>query len=136
VELNVKKAISTHKAPIPVGPYSQAIQAGNFLFVSGQLAINPKTGKIDGITVTEQTRQVIKNLNAVLSAADFSLADIVQTTVYLSSMKYFEEFNHEYAKYFSEDFPARATVACELKVGAYVELAAVAYKETHVFDNL
>ena len=71
----------------------------------------------------------MENIKAILQAADYSLKDIVQTTVYLSSMTHFEGFNHEYAKYFQADYPARATVACELKAGALVEVSAVAYKE-------
>ena len=125
----MKKTILNQNAPKPIGPYSQAVQAGNLLFVSGQLAIDPKQGKIATAEVASQTRQVMDNIKVILEAADYGLKDVVSTTVYLASMALFEEFNHEYTKYFSGEFPARATVACELKAGALVEVSAVAYKE-------
>jgi 2-iminobutanoate/2-iminopropanoate deaminase len=106
---NMKKVVLTSNAPKPIGPYNQAIQVGNFLFVSGQLAIYPKEGKIIVENIQLQTRQVIENIRAILEAAGYSLKDVVQSTVYLSSMALFSEFNGEYAKYFESDFPARAT---------------------------
>ncbi len=115
-------------APNPLGPYSQAVQAGNFLFVSGQLAINPKDGKIIDADIELQTYQVMENVKAILEAAGYSLKDVVQSTVYLSSMSLFEEFNREYAKFFEGDFPARATVGVDLKLGALVEVSVVACK--------
>ena len=124
----MKKVIVSLDAPQPIGPYSQAVQAGNYLFVSGQLAINRKDNKLVSADITVQTRQVMENIKAILAAAQYNLKDIVQTTVYLSSMTLFEGFNHEYAKYFQTDYPARATVACELKAGALVEVSVVAYK--------
>ncbi len=124
----MKKLILSPNAPQPIGPYNQAIKADKFLFISGQLAIDPKQGKIVGTDIVTQTRQVLENISAILGAANYSLNDVVQTTVYLSSMSLFEEFNREYARYFKEDFPARATIACELKGSALVEIAAVAYK--------
>ena len=105
------------------------MKAGKFLFVSGQLAIDPKEGKIVAKTVTLQTRQVMENIKAILEAAGYSLKDIVQSNVYLSSMALFDEFNSEYAKYFDEEFPARATVGVELKADALVEVSVVAYKD-------
>jgi 2-iminobutanoate/2-iminopropanoate deaminase len=125
----MKRSITSPDAPKPVGPYNQAVQAGNFLFVSGQLAIHPKTGKLAAADISAQTRQVLDNIKAVLQAGGYNLKNVVQTTVYLSSMTLFEEFNREYAKYFEPDFPARTTAACELKAGALVEVAVVAYKE-------
>jgi 2-iminobutanoate/2-iminopropanoate deaminase len=125
----MKKVIVSPHAPNPVGPYNQAVQAGNYLYVSGQLAIDPKQNKLVEAYITGQTRQVMENIKAILQAAQYSLKDIVQTTVYLSSMTLFEDFNREYAKYFDADYPARATVACELKAGALVEVSVVAYKE-------
>ncbi len=124
----MKKIIQTTEAPKPVGPYSQAVQAGDFLFISGQLPIDPKVGKIAATDIAGQTRQVMENVKAILSAADYTLSEIVQTTIYLTSMADFEEFNREYAKYFTAQYPARATVACLLKAGALLEVAAVAYK--------
>jgi 2-iminobutanoate/2-iminopropanoate deaminase len=125
----MKKTIVTHNAPKPVGPYSQAVQANGFLFVSGQLAINPKSGKLAVPDAATQTCQVMENIKAILEAAGYSLDDVVQTTVYLSSMNLFEEFNHEYAKYFPADAPSRATVAAQLKEGALIEVSAVAYRK-------
>ena len=125
----MKKVIFSQNAPKPLGPYSQAIQAGKFLFVSGQLAINPTTGKIVAKDIEGQTRQVMDNINAILQAADYSLKNVVQSTVYLASMKLFESFNREYTKYFEDKFPARATVSAELNADALVEVSVVAYKE-------
>ena len=125
----MKQPIFTYKAPKPIGPYNQALKAGSFLFVSGQLAIDPKQGKIVAVTIASQTRQVMENIGAILQAAGYSLKDLVQTNVYLSSLSLFDEFNIEYAKFFSGDFPSRATVGSELKAGALVEISAVAYKE-------
>ena len=90
---NMKKIVSSQNAPKPIGPYSQAVQAGNFLFVSGQLAIDPKEGKLIVGNITLQTRQVMENIKAIFEAAGYSLKDVVQSTVYLSSMGLFEEFN-------------------------------------------
>jgi 2-iminobutanoate/2-iminopropanoate deaminase len=125
----LKKVILTQKAPKPIGPYNQAVQAGNFLFISGQLAIDPKNDKLVVKDIKLQTHQVLENIKAVLEAAGYCLKDIVQSTVYLSSFSLFEEFNREYAKYFESDFPARATVGAELKSGALVEVSVVAYKD-------
>jgi 2-iminobutanoate/2-iminopropanoate deaminase len=125
----LKKVVSTQKAPKPIGPYNQAVQAGNFLFVSGQLAIDPKNDKLVVEDIKLQTHQVLENIKAVLEVAGYCLKDVVQSTVYLSSLSLFEEFNREYAKYFESDFPARATVGAELKSGALVEVSVVAYKD-------
>ncbi len=126
----MKKIITSKDAPKPVGSYNQAVQADNFLFVSGQLAIDPKEGKLVQADITVQTRQVLENIKAILEAADFNLKGVVQTTVYLTSMSLFEGFNREYAKYFQSDPPARATIGnAELKAGALVEVSAVAYKD-------
>ena len=124
----MKKPILSPNAPKPLGPYSQAIKADKFLFVSGQLPIDPKQGKIVAADISGQTRQVMENIKAILEAADFGLSNVVQSTVYLSSMMLFDEFNREYAKDFEADCPARATVAAELKAGALLEISVVAYK--------
>jgi 2-iminobutanoate/2-iminopropanoate deaminase len=125
----MKKTVLSQNAPKPIGPYSQAVQAGKFLFVSGQLAIDPAEGKIIAQTITLQTYQVMENIKAVLEVAGYSLKDVVQSNVYLSSMWLFDEFNRAYTKYFEEEFPARATVGSELKAGALVEVSVVAYKD-------
>jgi 2-iminobutanoate/2-iminopropanoate deaminase len=126
---NMKKFVLTSNAPKPIGPYNQAVQAGNFLFISGQLAIDPKEGKIIVENIQLQTMQVMENIKAILEAASYSLKDVIQSTVYLSSMALFNEFNCEYAKYFESDYPARATVGIELKPGALVEISVIAFKD-------
>jgi 2-iminobutanoate/2-iminopropanoate deaminase len=126
----MRKTINTPNAPKPVGPYSQAIQTDNTLYISGQLAIDPKTNTLLNSDIKLQTQQVMQNIQAILNAADMTLNDVVQTTVYLSSMTLFADFNAEYAKYFQSEPPTRATVACELKTGALVEISAVAYKKS------
>jgi len=126
---NMKAPVFTEKAPKPVGPYNQAVKAGKFLFVSGQLAIDPKEGKIVAKNVTLQTRQVMENIKSILEAAGYGLKDIVLSNVYLSSMALFDEFNKEYAKYFDNEFPARATVGTELKADVLVEVSIVAYRD-------
>ena len=126
----MKKTINTPNAPKPVGPYSQAIQTDNTLYISGQLAIDPKTNTLLTTDIKLQTHQVMQNIQAILTAAGMNLNDIVQTTVYLSSMALFADFNAEYAKFFDAEPPARATVACELKTGALVEISAVAYRKS------
>jgi len=122
--------IKTDKVPQAVGPYSQAVKVGNFLFISGQIAINPETGKLEGKTVAEQTERVLKNIEAILREAGFSLKDVVKTTVYLKNMCDFAEMNGVYAKFFGEHRPARATVeVSKLPLGALVEIEAIAVKE-------
>ena len=125
----MKKIVRTENAPKPVGPYSQGIQVDKFLFISGQVAIDPKQGKITTNNIKEQTARVIENIKAILQAATYSFSDVIQSNVYLSSMKLFSEFNSEYAKYFDKEFPTRATVGIELMPGAVVEVSVVAYKE-------
>ena len=125
----MKKVVYTENAPKPVGPYSQAIKADKFLFVSGQVAINPKEGKIVANSIREQTIQVMENIKAILQAAEYSFNNVIQSNVYLSSMKLFSEFNNEYAKYFDKEFPSRATIGIELMPSALVEISVIAYKE-------
>jgi 2-iminobutanoate/2-iminopropanoate deaminase len=102
----MNKTIQTPNAPRPIDPYNQSIQADKYLYISGQLAINPAEGKIIAQDTTTQTRQVMENIKAILKAAGYSLKDVVQTSVYLSSMEQIEELNVEYAKYFSDEPPA------------------------------
>lgn len=125
----MEKIIITQEAPKPVGPYSQAVRVGKFLFVSGQLPIDPKEGKIVASDIKGQTERTMENTKAILKAAGYSLGDVVQTNVYLSSLTLFNDFNATYAKYFGKDFPARTTVKTELVSGALVEISTVAYKE-------
>jgi len=123
----VKVRIQTDTAPAAIGPYSQAIRANGFVFVSGQIPIQPETGEFVAGGIAEQTEQVIKNLSAVLAAAGSSLAQVVKTTVFLADMKEFGAMNEVYSKFFTETPPARATVAAAgLPRNALVEIEVVA----------
>ena len=107
----MKQAISTTNAPAAIGPYSQAIQAGNLLFLSGQLGIDPATGDFVPGTVSEQTEQVFQNIRAVLAEAGLTLDQVVKTTVFLSDMADFAAMNTVYARHFTPPYPARSAVA-------------------------
>jgi 2-iminobutanoate/2-iminopropanoate deaminase len=123
----VKHAISSPDAPKAIGPYSQAIRAGQFLFASGQIPTDPATGVIVDGDIAAQTRRVFDNLGAVLKAANLSFADVVKTTVFLADMNDFAAMNEVYGKYFSEPYPARATVqVARLPKDARVEIDLVA----------
>jgi len=123
----VRERIQTENAPAAIGPYSQAIKAGGFVFVSGQIPIDPQTGQFVPGGIAEQTRQVLKNLAAVLEAAGSSLDRVVKTTVFLADMKEFSGMNEVYATFFSSPPPARATVAAAgLPRDARVEIEVVA----------
>ena len=123
----MRERIQTDKAPAAIGPYSQAIRAGGFVFVSGQIPIDPATGEFVKGGVAEQTERVLKNLAAVLEAAGSSLNQIVKTTVFLADMKEFAQMNEVYATFFAGAPPARATVAAAgLPREARVEIEAVA----------
>ncbi len=106
----MREIIETKNAPSPIGPYSQAIRANGFVFVSGQIPIQPDTGSIVEGGIAEQTHQVMKNLSAILGAAGTGLGQVVRTTVYLKNLDDFSEFNQVYGEYFSNAKPARATV--------------------------
>lgn len=121
--------IRTDKAPAPIGPYSQAILAGNELFCSGQIAIDPATGELTGSDAASQAEQVLKNLGAVLQAAGMDYSNVVKTTIFLIDMNDFSAVNAVYAKYFDSSKPARSTVAvAALPKGAIVEIDAIAKK--------
>ena len=123
----MKSKVQTEHAPAAIGPYSQAIKAGGFVFVSGQIPIDPQTGQFVSGGVAEQTERVLKNLSAVLEAAGSSLEQVVKTTVFLADMKDFGAMNEVYARFFSAEPPARATVAAAgLPRDARVEIEAVA----------
>lgn len=124
-----KKIINTPDAPAPIGPYSQAVQAGNLLFVSGQVPINPATGQLEATDISSEAQQVMKNLDAVLKQAGYSFADVVKTTIFLSDMSLFTAVNEVYGAYFTENFPARETVAVKgLPRGVNVEISMIAIK--------
>ncbi len=123
----MKSAISTDRAPKAIGPYSQAVRAGQLLFVSGQIPLDPATGQMVGGDVAAQTRRVLDNVKALLAAADRSLADVVRTTIFLADMNDFAVVNEVYGRYFSEPHPARATVqVARLPKDARVEIDVIA----------
>lgn len=125
----MNQPIHTPKAPAAIGPYSQAIQAGNLIFVSGQIPVDPATGEFAGNDITTQTRQSLTNVKAILEQAGYTCADVVKTTVLLADMGDFAAMNAVYAEFFSEPFPARAAFAVKsLPKGALVEIEAVACK--------
>jgi 2-iminobutanoate/2-iminopropanoate deaminase len=122
----IMKIIQTNMAPAAIGPYSQAIVSGNLVFTSGQIPLSAQDGLVTGSSITEQTEQVIRNLDAVLKAAGSSFAKVVKTTCFLADMNDFAAFNEEYAKYFTGK-PARSTVAVkQLPKSVLVEIEAVA----------
>ena len=123
--------IYTDKAPKPIGPYSQAIKAGNFLFGSGQIPIDPKTGEIVKGDIKQQTNQVMENIKAVLEAAGMGLENIVSVFVFLRDLSLFADFNEEYSKFFAKNPPARTVVeVTNLPKGALLEISFIAYKGT------
>jgi len=122
--------IHTDKAPKPVGPYSQAVEVGNFIFISGQIAINPETGKLEGETFAEQTERVLKNIEAILKGCGLNLNHVVKTTIYTVDLSKFSEINKTYERFFGKHKPARVTVGVkELPLGALVEIEAIAVRE-------
>jgi len=123
----MKKIINTTSAPAPIGPYSQAVQAGNFLFVSGQVAINPENGELNLINIEEETHQVMRNLKAVLLEAGLTFDNVVKSTIFLSDMGTFAQVNEIYGQYFSAEFPARETVQVSvLPKNVNVEISVIA----------
>jgi 2-iminobutanoate/2-iminopropanoate deaminase len=125
----MKRIINTENAPKAVGPYSQAVEAGNFVFISGQIPIVPATGKIVDGGIAEQTEQVLKNLGAILKETGLSYENVVKTTCLLSDMDNFAPMNQVYAQYFTKDMPARAAYGVvKLPLGVLVEIEAIAFK--------
>ena len=123
----IKQVLHTDFAPAAVGPYSQAISANNMIFTSGQIPINPASGKIEATTIEEQTEQVMKNLHYVLARGGVAFDRVIKTTCFLADMNDFAAFNGVYAKYFPENPPARSCVqVAALPMGAKVEVEAIA----------
>ncbi len=123
----MKETIYTKNAPMPVGPYSQAVKANGFLYCSGMIAINPENNVFLNGSIEEQTRQVMKNIEALLKASGYSFNDVIKTTCFLDDMGNFSIFNEIYATYFTSK-PARSCVEAKLPKGAKVEVEIVAYK--------
>lgn len=125
----MKKIFTTSKAPASIGPYSQAVEANNTLYVSGQIPIDPVTGKLVEGGIAEQTEQVLKNLGAILAAAGYTYGDVVKSTCYLSDISNFKAMNEVYGRYYTERFPARVAFAVkDLPMGAMVEIDAIAVR--------
>ncbi len=123
----MREIVETKNAPSPIGPYSQAVRANGFLFVSGQIPVLPETGSVVEGDIAEQTRQVMKNLSAILDAAGIGLGKVVKTTVYLLNLEDFSKFNQVYVEYFADARPARATVqVARLPKEVLVEIEAIA----------
>ena len=124
----MKKEISTTKAPSAIGPYSQAIQVGSFVYTSGQIPIDPATGIFIEGGIKEQTQQSLLNVKAILEKVGLTMGNVVKTTVFLADMKDFADMNAVYAEFFKEPYPARSAVAVKtLPKGALVEIEVVAY---------
>ncbi len=122
-----KKIINTPNAPAPIGPYSQAVQANPFLFISGQIPIDPATNKVEATDIIGETHQVMHNLRAILAAASLDFGHVVKTTILLTDMTSFGEVNEVYGKYFTGDFPARETYAVKtLPKNVNVEISMIA----------
>lgn len=122
-----KKIIKTLNAPEPIGPYNQAVLFGNWLFISGQVAINPLTGSVEVTNIAMETQQVMQNLKAVLAEAGMDFSHVVKTTIFLGDMSLFSEVNEIYGSFFTGDYPARETVAVKgLPRNANVEISMIA----------
>ena len=122
-----KKIIQTNQAPDPIGPYNQAVAAGNFLFISGQVCIKPGTSDLNNEDIQAETHQVMHNLKAILQEAEMNFNHVVKTTIFLSDMNLFSEVNEIYGKYFEGAFPARETVAVKgLPKNVNVEISMIA----------
>lgn len=125
----MSQVINTANAPAPIGPYNQAILAGNTLFLSGQIALNPKTGELVMDSIPHETHQVLKNMKAVLKEAGMDMSNVVKCSIFLADMDNFPIVNEVYGSYFTENFPARETVqVSKLPMGVNVEISAIAVK--------
>lgn len=123
----MKKIYRTKNAPAPVGPYSQAVEAGGFLFCSGQIAIDPASDTVRNGPIEEQAKQVLENIRGVLTEAGLSFQNVVKTTIFLTNMSDFATVNEVYARYFTEEPPARSTIAVSgLPKGVHVEIEVIA----------
>ncbi|MDQ3109452.1 MAG: RidA family protein [Bacteroidota bacterium] len=123
--------INTQLAPLPIGPYSQAIRKGNCFFLSGQVGIDPRTGNIDSTDIATETKLAMQNVKAILETSHLKMNDIASTTIYLTDLNDFKTVNETYAKFFGEGpYPARSTVqVAALPKGAHIEISVIAVKE-------
>lgn len=125
----MKRIISTTNAPAAIGPYNQAVEANGTLYISGQLPVNPLTGKIEAENITDQAEQVLKNIKAILDEAAYDFSDVVKSTVFLSDISNFAGMNEVYKKYYQTECPARSTFAVkDLPMGALMEIETIAAK--------
>lgn len=125
--ITMKKIITTKDAPAPIGPYSQAVEANGFLFVSGQIGLDPASGNMDQKSIEEETKQVLENIRAILTAAGLDFTDVVKSTIYLTDLNNFSEVNKVYGSYFESKYPARETVQVDrLPKDARVEISVIA----------
>jgi len=128
--MSKKTPINTPQAPAPIGPYSQAIEAGDFLFVSGQIGIDPATGELVTADLEAETRQVMANIGAILEQAGLSYAHVIKTSIFLQNMDDFAQVNAIYGSYFEADYPARETVeVSRLPKGVKVEISVIAVRK-------
>lgn len=129
ITTKMKKIINTNNAPAPIGPYNQAVETGGLLFVSGQIPSKPNTGEIVTSGIKDEAKQVMENIDAILSEAGLSFANVVKTTIFLTDMGTFAQVNEVYGSYFTSDFPARETVqVAALPKNVNVEISVIASK--------
>ncbi len=125
----MKKIITTQNAPQPIGPYSQGVENGNMIFISGQVAKEPTTGNLITADIKSETKQVMENLKGILDAAGIDFSNVVKTTIFLTDMNNFTPMNEVYSTYFENDFPARETVSVVgLPLGVNVEISMIAMR--------
>lgn len=124
-----KQIVTSSQAPAPIGPYNQAVAAGGFLFISGQVCIDPADGSLKNGSIQEETHQVMKNLQAILTKAGLSFSNVVKTTIFITDMNQFAEINQVYGSYFTDAFPARETVQVSaLPKFVNVEISMIAHQ--------
>ena len=125
-----KKIIYSEKAPKAIGPYSQAVQIENFLFLSGQIGLNPKTNKLENKNLQSELEQSMKNITSILNEANMTIENIIKTSVFMKDLSSFSDFNNIYKSFFKEKFPARETIeVSKLPMDARIEISIIAYKK-------
>ncbi len=133
----MKDVIKTKKAPEALGPYSQGIVKNNFCFVSMELGIDPKSGKLQGESIEQETKTALENVKNILKEADFSLDDVVKVTLYITNLSNFSKINEEYAKFFKKNPPARALVVqAAMPLGAQIAVDAIAVKDMDLTQKI